>query len=368
MFDIALGVFLFLSPIFVLLGNNARLNGIFGALQFHQFKSISLESSIIQLQFFEYAIAGLFIVALANNQRRNFKDLNFSLLFGACALSVIFHPKTLSSFPVIFLGFLLYYLVVKYANRVKRLFYVIAIVSILNTVFAFLQFFNNPISRIDGLMGLSSHLGTYQALAFPVCYSIHPLLSIIPLIGVFLSGSATSLIALSIGVIYMFYHKKEKIFINLAPMGLTAILGIAIVLISRNYAQVFSKFLLRLELWGEVLKQILRHPFIGYGLNSFPSLSHQIFSRLGYCEWIYNEYLNVAFCLGVFALIPVYGFLKDKFNNVGLGINRYIAASCLIASIICIAQPSLNFARLAGTIIPLFAFLEILKRKENLKC
>ena len=369
MFDLALGIFLLLSPVIIMLGHNARINGSIMALQFYQFKTFSTENNILQLQFFEYGIVLLFIIALMQKPIRYFKDKYITYFLGLCALSVFIHPKTLMSFLLVFLGCLFYYLVMSYAKNVKKLLYPIVIVSTLNTLFAVLQFFGinwiYKIINISGCMFTPSHLGTYQALAFPICYAINPYLSIIPLIGILLSKSITPIVALLVGMVYLWFPQRKKIFVNLAPMGFTALLGIFIVLFVRNYKYIFYKFILRLGIWSATIKEIFFRPFIGFGLGTFSELSDKFYSKLGHWGWAYNEYLEIAFCVGVLVWFIIYLFLMDKFKKIGIGLERNIAASCLIVAIICLGQSTLHFARLIGTIIPLFAFLEILKRKEG---
>ena len=372
MFDIALGAFLFLSPIIFLFGNNARINGTIAALGFYQFKTLSLENNIIQLQFFQYGIVILFIIALMQKPIRYFQDKYLAYFLGLCGLSVFIYPKTLTAFILIFLGCLFYYLIVGYAKNIKKLLYIIAGVSILNTFFAILQFFNiylfyNPPENmtICGMMFSPSHLGTYQALALPICYMINPYLAIIPLIGLLLAKSITPILAGIVGIIYLLFPKKKRIFINLAPMGLIASLGIFIILLIGNFKTIFCKFAMRFELWVNVLKEIIKRSLTGFGLGTFPELSSKIYSYQGHWKWIYNEYLSIAFYIGILGLFPVIIFLKNKFNGIGVGLERAIATSCLIIAIICLGQPAMHFPRLAGTIIPLFAFLEILKRKEG---
>lgn len=365
MFDLALGIFLFLSPIINLFGNNARLNGQVLALQFYQFRSLSPVNSAVQLQFFLYGIIVLFAVALMSKTARSFKDKYLAYFLGLCGMSVILHPKTLSAFTPILLGCLFYYLVVTYVRNIRRLSWVIVAVATLNTIFAVMQFFNvhllyQATGRIDGLMCLSTHLGQYQAVATPFFYAIHPLLIIIPVIGLILSKSFTPLIALFIGMAYLWYPKKGKFFVNLAPMGLIALLGVIIAFVVRNHQLILYKGGLRVDLWFHSVKQLMAHPFLGHGVGTF---SRNV-PGMGQWNWTYNEYLGVAFYLGITGLFIALMFLKDKFLNVGDGFKRIVAASCLIVVIICLGQPMLHFPRMVGTVIPLFAFLKILKRKE----
>uniref|UniRef100_A0A6M3IWS1 O-antigen ligase n=1 Tax=viral metagenome TaxID=1070528 RepID=A0A6M3IWS1_9ZZZZ len=364
MFNILLGVFLFLSPVIFVFGNNAKVNGIIGGLQYYQFGTLALSSNIVQLQFFEYGIIVLFITALTTKSLRDFKDKWLALFLGLCAISVVLHPKTQVTFLIVALGILLYYLVVKYSKNINKLLYVIVFISTLNTIFAVLQFFNihliyKSAGNITGLMFSSSHLGTYQALAVPIFYALNPILTIIPVIGLILAKSFTPLLALIIGLIYLFYPRRKEIFVNIAPMGWTIILGVTIFFILRNYHLMFYKLGLRLELWFSILKDIAHSPF-GHGLGAFSRVS-----VLGQWNWIYNEYLGIAYSIGILSLPIIYIFLKNKFTGAKNKLARSVSASCLIAAIICLGQSAMSFPRLAGTIIILFGFMEILKRKEN---
>lgn len=359
MFDIALGIFLFLSPVFTLIGNNARVNGQVAALQFYQFKSFSLSSAVIQAQFFQYGVLALLIIALGQNPARKFQNKWLAGFLAVCAFSVLAHPKTTSTFIFILLGCLLYYLVVVYAKSLKPVVYPIFLVSTINTVFAVLQFFNiSPFYKFAGLMCSQSHLGIYQAVALPICYSINPFFSIIPLIGLLLSKSFTPLLALSIGAVYFFYHNKKVRHYISTPIGLTSISGVLIFFLIRNYHTIIHKLSLRITVWGYALTDILNHPFAGSGLGIF-----SFTNKWGHWEWMYNEYLAVVLYIGLPGLFFLIMFLKNSFNGLK---DRGITAACLIIAVSCLFQSPLHFARLAGTIIPLFAFMEILKRKDRL--
>jgi hypothetical protein len=363
MFNIALGLFLFLSPILFIPLNNARLNGTIGALQYYQFKSMSLTGNALQLQFFQYGVVLLLMIALMQKQVRHFQDKYLAWFLGLCVLSVILHPKTISAFIPILLGFLFYYLIVSYTKNIKPLLKIIVLVSALNTIFAVLQFFNiypiyHPTGSIFGLMYSPSHLGAYQALALPICYALNPVLVIIPLIGLFLSKSFTPILAGAVGMAYFLFPKRIKIFINLAPMGLIILFVISAGFIIRNYANIVYKFTLRLGMWKDTFADIIRNP-LGNGLGTF-------FKTTSWGVWDVpqNEYLGIAFSVGILSWFFIYGFLKDKFTGTKENLHRAVTASCLIVAVICLGQSPMEFARLTGTIIPLFAFLAILKRLE----
>lgn len=353
MFDIALGIFLFLSPIINLISKNARLNGEIMSLQFYQFGSLTFTNTILQYQFFEYGVIALFILSLALKPRREFKNKYLALFLGLAAISVVLHPKTLSAFTPVFLGCLFFYIVYKYSGRIKWLTYVIMAVALLNTVVSLTQIKN---VRIDGLMYISSNLGAYQAITTPLFYAIHPLLTIIPVIGMALSKSYTALFALIIGLGYLWFPQRKRIIGNMGMPILLVIVTLCGVFFIRNYHQLFYKFSLRLDLWLWTIKEIFLNPF-GKGLGTFSRIT-----EMGQWQWAYNEYLGAMWSLGIITLPVVIFQFKDIFKQK-TGFNRIIASSCLIILVICLSQSILHFPRMAGTVIPLLAFLDITRRE-----
>lgn len=361
MFDLALGIFLLLSPVFNLFLSNARINGQIAALNYYQYKALDISNNAVQLQFFQYGVFLLLAVALSQKPIREFKDRNFAGIFFMCVTSVLLHPKTVMNFTPVLCGFLLYYLIAVYAKNIKFLLLPIVIISVLNTFFAILQSFNIRFPYGSaGLMCSMSHLGAYQAIALPICFYLNPFLSIIPLIGIFISKSYAALFTSCFGLAYLLYPQRRKIIINLSLMGLIALFGVGIVLFSRYGHSIIYKLQLRLDVWGEAIRQVFLSPLAGRGLGVFSYTD-----KMGHWEWAYNEYLSIALYAGIPVLFFVYGFIKDKFKLGINGLFRIITASYFITTIICFVQPSLHFARLAGTIIAVFAFMEILKREEN---
>ena len=345
MFTIALGIFLFLSPIVVLLGNNARLNGLFAALQYYQFNFFGAVNSAIQLQFFQYGAVALFITALLTKPVREFKDKYAGLFLAICFVNVFLHPSGLRNFGYILLGVLIYYAVVTRVKNIKSLLWVIFAVSLSNTIFALLQFFGihliySDIGRIDGLMCISNHLGIYQALALPLCYSLNPYLAIIPLIGLLLSNCVTATIAAVIGMSYFLWHKRYK-------MGSVTFMcflsGIAF-FVARNFKVIIYKMQLRFWVWGQSLEHIIQKPLAGHGIGGF-KMTKIIYGQF---DNPYNLYIETAYFIGIVGLIVLLLFVKDKISSTAIG------ASCLILLICGLAQSFMDFPRLAGTAIVLF--------------
>ena len=355
MFDIALGIFLLLSPIFFLpvpVGNIA-------ALQFYQFNYFGFSNANNQLLFFQFGVLTLFIIALFCKPQRVIKDKWLALSLALCLLSVFWHPKTVKIFPNIMLGFLLYYLVAMYTKNIKKIACAVLIVSALNTIFAILQsfgihWFYKPSGRIDGLMCISSHLGMYQALAVPICYWLNPWFVIIPIIGLLLSKCLIANIAVSVAMII---YLRRKLARNMAG-SVWVMFGLSISVISAILAwqYVIQKGFIRLTVWNETIKLIWQKLFLGYGAGTFKLMIPQ----LGQADNPYSLYLSIFFFFGIGGLLFLC-FLKDRFTSMP---KTAITASCLIALIIGLSQSFMDFPRIAGTVIVLFAFLTIEKGEK----
>ena len=347
-FDIALKIFLFLSPIIYKAGEKAF---------------------DVQLQFFQFGIMALFICSLFVKEKRALKDKWLGGFLIVCFINVFhfnFHPVMAQAFLNIFLGAVLYYLVFACAKDIRSCLKVIITVSILNTILAGFQFFKldfvNKESIVCGFMNTTTHLGQYSAVAIPLTFLFNPYLALIPFLGLCLSKSITPFVAFVVGIIYFF---RKKLFNLFGMVGFMSILSAFAFLIIRNYQYTLMKITMRGELWFNILKETFTRPFLGFGLGSFPLLSAQIYARQGQWDFIYNEYLGVAFSVGILGAVFFILFLWDKFRNINTKFQAILATSCVIVAVICLGQSPLHFARMAGTIIPLFAFLEILKNTKK---
>ncbi len=352
MFDLALKIFLFLSPIiFTSFGYAPRF-------QFYQFGYFSSSVSLLQLQFFQYGTVVLFLTALFDKPKRLFQDKYFGILFAICIWSVFLHPKTIQNFQNIFLGFLLYYLVVSYTKNVKSILKIVVIISVLNTIFAILQFFHinliyYPKADIIGLMSYKSQLGIYQVLALPICCVLNPYLSIIPLIGLLLSKSVTAIIPAAAGMAFLFRKKIYKLqFSYIYFMVFIA----SVVFLCIKF---FHKFSLRFDVWGVTLQMIFKKWLYGYGIGTFKYVNSK---HIQYDD-PYSLYLGVAHALGIFGIIAFIVFIGNKF--IGFKNNSLIAqgllASCLILVLCGFGYSFLDYSRLAGTAIVLFGLLTVMK-------
>lgn len=363
MFTIALLIFILISPILFLPLSVPAL----ASLQFYQFGFFTNGLEVVQRQIFMYGIILLVIASLFDKPKRLFGDDYIRWLLLILFLNIWCWPITIKIFPTVFLGFLLYYLVSVCANvkNLKYFFMVIAFVSLINSVFAILQFFHVHFllfkeGEIIGLMSYKTQLGIYQALALPICFALNPWLTIIPMIGLLLSNSATAMLAGVMGMIYFLWKKGLKI--QSIPMWQVFIVVSGYYLFGH-----FSKLGIRFDSWMYAFLTGIHHWFHGNGIGLF-SYIRDIGYKVSYSD-PYSIYLEVFNALGIFGFIAFLLFIGSKF----IGFKRMdsmtlaLFTSCLILAIVGIGYSFMDYPRLAGTAIVLFGLLTAVK-KDGEKC
>ena len=357
MFDIALGVFLFLSPIFFLPKQIGNIN----ALQFYQFGALGNGGfNYLQLQFFYFGVICLFIISLLSKPQREFKSHWTIILFTMCFLSVCFHPIGIRLFGNILFGFLLYYLVIVYTKDYKKIFKIILLVSLLNTIFAILQFFHinliyRATGRIDGLMCMSTHLGIYQVIALPICYALNPFFAIIPIIGILLSKSVTAIFLMLIWCVMALFKpiKIKNKNLHIASVNIFMfLLSLSIIFVGFNWTAIIQKLSVRWIVWIYTIKEIYHNLFFGVGLKQL-----QYHSTIDLFENPCSMYLEIIRYLGIFVLVPIFMMVKEIISCK----DKILLISCLIILLLGLEKSIMDFPRLAGTIIVLFGFLTITK-------
>lgn len=362
MFDTALKIFLLISPILFL---PLWIPGI-ATLQYHQFGYFNNSINLSQLQIFTYSVVMLFIISLFDKQKRFFYEKLPVLLFLIYVVGIYIHPGTIKTFPIIFLGFILYYLVSIFSNAgdIKPIFYVIFFVSLLNTIFSLLQFFNihfiySPKEEIIGLMGYKTHLGIYQAIAIPICFVIHPALSLIPLLGLILSKSATAFFAAVIGMAFFF---RKKLFIESIIIWMAFISILSMILI-----KCFHQLSLRFDVWVQSFLMGLNHFITGHGIGTFHYVRKEVTLSFEYSD-PYSLYLGIFHALGIFGLLTFVVFIVKKmieFRPESL-LEEGLLTSCFILVVVGLGYSFMDYARLAGTAIVLFGLITAIKGgREN---
>jgi len=352
-FDVALSILLVLTPTIFVIGNFPKLNGWVARYQFSLWKFFNANNvESVQTLFYCFSVLVLFLISMVSRQLRPFKDLPVAILFGLTMFNVLLHPKGVVLLPYIFLGFLLYYIIVAYVKDIRSIVYPMLIVASLNTLFALLQlvgvhFPYSDTMRCDGVMFLSSHMALYQAISIPLIYMISPWLIIIPIVGLLLSGSIVPLVASLIGMTFLLRRS------NFLSMPMTGIIGaIALYLIFISNGLIY-KFMIRLSVWLSSLD----FSFFGHNLGSFKS----VLPTIGNSPTTYSLYLTIYYYLGVAGYCALAYFIIDKVKGFRKS-NAGKPFECLFASIVILGlcgltQSFLDFPRLAFTAIVLLAGL-----------
>lgn len=365
MFNIALGIFLFLSPILFLPLSVPAI----ATLQWYQFGFFTNGIEVVQRQIFMYGIVLLMISALFDVPKRLFGDNMMKWLLLICFCVVYAYPITIKIFPTVFLGFLLYYLVSVCADvrNLKPFFIIIILVSAINSIFSILQIFHIHFlmfknDEIIGLMGYKTQLGIYQALALPICYIFNPWLCIIPAIGLILSNSATAILSAIIGMFYLLHKKGLRI--QSIPIWQVFFMLTLIYLYSH-----FDRLPIRFESWKYAIQGGIYHWFKGNGICLFNYTKPMDGNNIKLFTDPYNLYLEVFWSLGIFGLLAFLFFLHERFYKFKADNDMKIAlfTSCLIFVIVGFGYSFMDYPRLAGTAIVLFGLLTAVK-KDGAKC
>ena len=358
MFDLALMVFLLISPILLLpsIGNLT-------ALQYYQYGVIDSTNSMLQLQFFQFGVIGLFIMSLFQRKVREYKDFWLSMFLAVCLINIFINPISITMTVNIFLGFMLYKLVIEYTKNVKLVLIPIVVIATVNTIFSVLQVFNihliyNETNSVHGLMKISSHLGAYQALSVPILAMFNPMLAIIPLIGLVLSKTSTALIGAFVGGCYLLKHRIK----NIGSLWVMLFMSLSALFIVVHRIEIFRELCTRIWIWKDT---VTRLSFLGVGFCQFErvfDLPGNFFMAVYKGEVYYSTYstyLYIIYSLGILAVpifIWVYNQLKLRNQD---RVARCLFASSVILLTIGLGQSFMEFPRIAGTAIVIFGLLKI---------
>ena len=357
LFDIGLYVFMFLCPIFFLL---------------------PWDLNMAQELFFVFGVFALMGLALLDDAQRAFRGRFLGLMVLWSLVGVFIHTfqfgfnKTnivgfmnfalmSEGFIYVLCGCLLYYLVFTCSRRVN-IFYPILAINVLNLIFAVLQkagiyliwqnimqvsVYGNATANIAGLMGTKSQLAVFSAISIPILWHFYKPLSLIPLINLWLANSFTGVMALFLAIGLFFLLKRQWRF-------LFVFFGVGMLLMIFHVG--WEKFPLRPVTWIYTLKEIIQHPFVGWGFDNSIN-GNKIFVR-DEMVFRHNDYLNVARDLGLPFLGIVGVFIWNFFKNIKVD---YLWMAIVTAGIACFFQTNFYFPRIAGIVIILIALKDIQK-------
>lgn len=352
-FDISLKTFLFLSPLFF-------------------FSDYHL--SFARGLFFIFASIVLFFVSLGCEPKRKFQN-NYLVLIGLLAMVRAFLDNgkgagqwfnfwlASGGFFYVFAGIMLFYVIFTYADNIKQYLLPILLAVIANSILALAQYLNcdfmwHQAPSICGFMENSSQLGQYSAMAMPIVLFIHPVLTIIPAISLFLAKSVSPIFALlCAGCAWIWYSRHSKMWIVL-------LIVIMELLFFFNFNYVKTKFECRPIIWRKTLSVALKHPYLGTGYRSF---SKEVLSDKSNASWgkieyprAHNVYLHTAQEIGFPIVVFIMLFLGNMFNKfIHLQSKDKLTLALMFSVLIMLVnmagQTSIRYASVAGTFISLLA-------------
>jgi len=146
--------------------------------------------------------------------------------------------------------------------------YVLLAVTALTVFIGSLQFFLKDIffyakMETPGMMILPSYMGQFCAIVAPVIAMIHPVLLIIPILGLALSKSIVSIVAFCVSMLFFFYFKSRSLFIVLLALVILTLPFLA----KKDFDS--GQWHRRLTVWKMVSSKAFRSPFVGYGIGNY---------------------------------------------------------------------------------------------------
>lgn len=321
----------------------------------------------VQLQFFVIGVMVLLGLSFLSYPQREYSNLwvgIFVLLAVVNVMAYKFHPKVITGATLIFLGSLLYRLVICYVHDMNDcLRWLLALIP-LNFVMVLLQlvghdFINENFGGICGLMMSPSHLGVLMVLLIPLVLAKGRWLAFLAIFCIFASKSITPILGLVGALIFYYWHKgRSKVLISFCAISL---IGGAISLNGFSYTKL--KLLGRLEVWEQSLRWAFTKPLTGMGLGSFAEISKTFQSWQGWWQTPQNTYIGLLFAIGVPAIIILFSFLIDLYKRTEPHLKNGkvlpFASSLMGLLIIMMGQSCMQYARIFVPAIAIVAFLEI---------
>jgi len=288
--------------------------------------------------------------------------------------------------PVLYcLIYLLYFISVSSVEwNVKKTFIIISWVGAVLSCFAIIQYFgfnqflnirpyeaigNLPHKEITATLGQPTILSAFLGLCLPFSlYSKRYDHFILSCVAILMTGSLNGIFAILLSFLVLLRNKF-------------AVIVIAIVLFSLAITYVAlkpSNFNGRIVTWGQTISDIkgdsdwskkIKRPLTGYGLGAFPFIS-STFHQSAWRE-VHNEYLQIAFSIGIIGLILFLCFLFNMFKDIFINYSMNgMNAIFIFLLIVCVSALSLFVFQLHAFIFYIVTILGIsysLKRDYYLK-
>jgi len=159
----------------------------------------------------------------------------------------------------------------------------------------------------------------------------------------------TPFVALFIALlIYCLWKRKIWAFMLMFWSGLTYF--------GLNYSYILNKFRFKIPIMGELVRQIIQHPFVGSGFNKTLSPDNMIFlDKQQLWLWRYNDFLNLGAQLGIVALFCSLFFISGILSRIRANWHLILAITMILImssqSIMFFADKAVTYLFLTGLII-----------------
>ena len=338
---------------------------------------------------FKAGIAALFILSLYLIPKRRIINPYVNAFLGLSLIVFFFGlpgSKAIMIEPLIkiFLGVILFYLIVNRCENRKLIYNAICAVIVINFAMAVLQFFNvDPLclddqrmqnKHIVGLFGYKQNLGAYMAMVIPLLlvkkrWVFAGMAILMPIMNK--SWAAIGILCIAIIFLIFYLHRKRFVlFSAITLLVITLVFGMFL----RYYGDKVDlgrKLNLRWISQTQFLKVVMSNPYFGTGIGSFKYLPEKIVVIEPYGRYLDagNDYLEMAinFGLGVlFIIAGLYFYIWKKFKSVKLNPEIVgIMAGLITISLGMLLHTYANHPNLIVISIVMLGLFEVVCKKER---
>lgn len=343
----------------------------------------------IQQALFTIACMGLFAICVKNVWLTLF-------MWWTCFLFIYFRFQGTTYFFNIFFGCLLYFLT-KVSYRKEHVGHFIKIFIIFvccNMAYMILQYFDldfyyylnivkatgehvtlDSFRLMTGFMGNQANMSILAALAIPLVATRRPKWAILASLGLFIpiytGHTSLALVGGLIGLLFVLFFRINRYAWTLIIVIGTLLASLYIVKVDMPEGMMPT----RLKMWKVVMRDAVKHPIAGYGLDSFRGFTQE--KKQLYCEQVrktdvgwyaavwdnpHNLLITLAFEFGFLVYILLAGYLRDylmAFRRSVKDANTIATTGFLLVFfIVSMAHFPICLAAMAVFIIPVFALAE----------
>lgn len=336
----------------------------------------------VQFIFFDYGALVLFGLSTMLPARREVGHGNILLIIALCVIGALLNNY--KAYPVgmihLISGCLLYVAAVRNIEKVERVIFFLILLCAINMFFSVLQCFgidflydrlrsikenNETIQNMHfsmpGLMARNYHLAYILTictpLAFLLTWQIGIGFTLASLVIIFLVKSYAVVLAFSCMALFLFFRKMTTVFCFDPLRTFIAIVLILAAVVAMNFKQIPIKLGVRKDAYMYVMREAFVNPFKGNGIGSF-EVDANLYGDAPKFSSSYNQYLRLAYELGLFPVITIFVGAVLYFKKVK-SFSNGIAAAIVAILAFPMFHEVMRFARLDLIIIAVLSIFEV---------